>query len=302
MIKDTKQYPVPVAIGALGGSGTRIYAEILREIGLYIGSDLNPALDNLWFTLLFKRPKWFIKHYTNNKSEISKGLHIFEKAMTGYLVPKFDEFLFIMKAALQWSIFGNHFHAKGNSGRGIWPFFRVFTMLRNQKIDSSRYIGWGWKEPNTHIYLEYLNHHFEHLKYIHVVRHGLDMAYTHNLAQLYNWGRLLGLKESENSVPEPKRALQFWIKTNERVMALGQKMQSNRFLLANFDDLCNNPKHEIAKLIDFLGLNMNQMNIDQLACLPNLPESSGRYKKYDLSLFDEDEIEAVRSFGFKVDD
>jgi len=297
-----KQYPAPVVIGALGGSGTRIYAEILREIGFYIGSDLNPPLDNLWFTLLFKRPRWFEKHYKNNKSEISKALLIFEKAMVGDLKPKFDEFLFIMKAATEWSIWGNHFHAKGNSGRGIWPFFRVLSMLLNKKTDISKYIGWGWKEPNTHIYLEYLNDYFEHLRYIYVVRHGLDMAYSENQAQLYNWGKLLGVKESANSVPQPKRALQFWIKTNERIITLSQKMESNRFLLANFDELCLNPRNEIIKIIHFLGLNINQVNIDKLECLPSVPKSSGRYQKQDLTLFDKDEIEAVRKFGFKVND
>lgn len=48
--------PGPVAIGGVGGSGTRVFAEILRGFGFYIGDCLNGALDNLWFTLLCKRP------------------------------------------------------------------------------------------------------------------------------------------------------------------------------------------------------------------------------------------------------
>ena len=49
----------PVAIGGVGGSGTRLIAQLLREAGFYLGGDLNPALDNRWFTLLFKRPDWY---------------------------------------------------------------------------------------------------------------------------------------------------------------------------------------------------------------------------------------------------
>jgi hypothetical protein len=49
----------PVAIGGLGGSGTRIVAEMLAAGGVYIGEDLNDALDNQWFTLLMKRPKFY---------------------------------------------------------------------------------------------------------------------------------------------------------------------------------------------------------------------------------------------------
>src|SRR5690625_2359751 len=45
----------PVAIGALGGSGTRMIAQFLCDAGYYLGDDLNRANDNLWFTLLFRR-------------------------------------------------------------------------------------------------------------------------------------------------------------------------------------------------------------------------------------------------------
>ena len=45
----------PVAVGGVGGSGTRLIAQVLLELGYYLGGDLNESLDNLWFTLLFKR-------------------------------------------------------------------------------------------------------------------------------------------------------------------------------------------------------------------------------------------------------
>jgi hypothetical protein len=47
--------PHMVAIGGVGGSGTRLGAALLQVLGYYIGDDLNESLDNLWFTLLFKR-------------------------------------------------------------------------------------------------------------------------------------------------------------------------------------------------------------------------------------------------------
>jgi len=45
----------PVAIGGVGGSGTRLIAQCLKELGYFIGSDLNESNDNLLFTALFKR-------------------------------------------------------------------------------------------------------------------------------------------------------------------------------------------------------------------------------------------------------
>ncbi|MBL4743417.1 MAG: hypothetical protein JKX87_02075, partial [Cycloclasticus sp.] len=38
-----------VAIGGVGGSGTRLVAEICKECGVFIGSNLNKSNDNLSF-------------------------------------------------------------------------------------------------------------------------------------------------------------------------------------------------------------------------------------------------------------
>ena len=46
----------PVVIGGIGGSGTRVVAGLLQQLGFDIGSDLNDSLDDLSFTALFKRP------------------------------------------------------------------------------------------------------------------------------------------------------------------------------------------------------------------------------------------------------
>ena len=45
-----------IAIGALGGSGTRAIAQVLMDAGIYLGDSLNNANDNKLFTRLFKNP------------------------------------------------------------------------------------------------------------------------------------------------------------------------------------------------------------------------------------------------------
>lgn len=52
-----------IAIGALGGSGTRICAQILIELGVFMGHDLNNANDNLLFTRLFKTLVGLTNHH-----------------------------------------------------------------------------------------------------------------------------------------------------------------------------------------------------------------------------------------------
>ena len=69
-----------IAIGALGGSATRVVAQILKDYGIFIGFDLNDAFDNLLFTRLFKNPAWFNKA---SKDEINFRWQIFEKLKSG---------------------------------------------------------------------------------------------------------------------------------------------------------------------------------------------------------------------------
>ena len=51
----------PIVIGGVGGSGMRVLAKSSRCSGLS-GADLNKASDNLTYTLLFRRPRWFYRH------------------------------------------------------------------------------------------------------------------------------------------------------------------------------------------------------------------------------------------------
>jgi hypothetical protein len=53
--------------------------------------------------------------------------------------------------------------------------------------------------------------------------------------------------------------------------------------MVNFDKLCLNPEEEIRKIINFLQIS-DKININRLLSLPRVPESMGRYKKYDLHI------------------
>ena len=77
VIKTLKGHIPPVAIGGVGGSGTRLIANCLEELNYYIGSDLNKAKDNLWFTLLFKHIE--ILQYNNRQT--ADLLNIFLQGM-----------------------------------------------------------------------------------------------------------------------------------------------------------------------------------------------------------------------------
>ena len=289
--------PGPVVIGGLGGSGTRVIAEIVEELGYYLGDDLNRPKDNLIFTLLFRRPSWWMKMQTDSKTStaIDNGLNIFEKSMNGCRISNIKDIAFVLKAALDFSFADPHHRT---IDRLVWPTKRLTKLFFFNRSDLSRYIGWGWKEPNTHIYIKNIFKYFYNLKYIHLVRHGLDMAYSKNQNQLKNWGFLFNIKVPEDKSLLPKAALTYWIKANAKAISFGQKHLKNRFLLLNFDNLCANPENEISALLEFLQLNAKSTDISGLKKIPKMPKSVGRYKNKDLSIFDREEL--VKHIGFKI--
>jgi Sulfotransferase family len=162
------------------------------------------------------------------------------------------------------------------------------------------YRGWGWKEPNSHIYLPHLSHQFASLKYIHVIRHGLDLAFSINQVQLYNWSFLFGLEPPRSKSQVPATSLKYWVRANQRAVDLGRKLGPEHFLCVNFDELCLSPGREIGRLCEFAGRNVPADEFGRLCELPQRQTSSERYLQRDCSAFDPADIEAVRRFGFEV--
>jgi hypothetical protein len=288
----------PVAIGGIGGSGTRVVAEILRESGFYLGADVNSKLDNLWFTLLLKRPSIF-KNKNTLQKKIFTGISIFDKVMKGNSNLTWREYEFLIAAIAEISVLG---HDYLRSDQGLWPFRRALSMFQAKKNISSDSIGWGWKEPNTHIFIEYINKYFSRLRYIHVIRHGLDMAYSDNQAQLYNWGSLFGVEKPRMKKDIPLASLEYWIKANQKAIWLGKNVLKERFLMINFDHLCETPKIEVDKIFTFLGYQINDIDLYNKVCrIPRKPLSVGRYKKFDVTCFPEQRLEEIRRLGFNIE-
>ncbi len=271
----------PVAIGGLGGSGTRLVAQILMDVGIFLGDDLNSANDNLTFTFFFKRPDEF----KFSQTWVQKNIRVFEKYMCGKSFSISD-----------WQVF-----LKAYFKRDIYP--ANFHSQRRNKIlfhTNSFHEKWGWKEPNTHIFLEPLAKHFPDMSYIHVVRHGLDMAFSGNLQQLNNWGDLYDINLPVDPASEPQMQLEYWVNANQSAIEKGKKFFGNRFYLCNYDALCMDPIPEIKNMLTFLNIRVDENKLNQLTKLPAVSSTMGRFKERDLNIFPEEHLQFVRSLGFTV--
>lgn len=248
-----------VCIGGLGGSGTRIYAAFLNKLGIHIGHDLNNENDNLLFTRLLKNPSWYD---TSSSEEIKERLELFKKISVLGLYPA-DQASFLNICM------NNHcFPTPSDYDTSI------FTGIPAQK-------AWGWKEPNSYFYLENLAQAFPAIKYILVVRNGLDMSMSKNTQQLTNWGNLLfGLSPNfENEIEMYTAQLDFWLAANERALELGHKHLKDNFYVADFDKLCQQPAQEIRKISAFLGYNADDDLLAELASEVRPHKSLGRYQR-----------------------
>ncbi|MEM9546795.1 MAG: sulfotransferase [Bacteroidota bacterium] len=274
-----------ISIGALGGSGTRAIAEVLIQAGVFMGNDLNNSNDNLFFTRLLKNPKWYKKASINEKN---KRLLSFKKHMeTGKISLK--DLIVYYKSG-----YTNPTHS---SGREF--YVNVFKLLFSKEVNREI---WGWKEPNTQIYVNEIFNLFPNLKYIHVLRNGLDMAFSNNKQQLNNWGWKYQIELNGNETADELavKQLDYWIESTRDVIASAKGFE-NRFLMVKHSEFCQNPHKEIDRILQFCEITISPAKLKELYDIPRTPGSTDRYKNYDLNIFSPEQIQFVKEMGFEID-
>jgi len=134
--------------------------------------------------------------------------------------------------------------------------------------------AWGWKEPISHLIAPDLIAHFPDARYVHLMRHGLDMAFSQNRRQVRRFGRLLDSDLEKHDVG-PQDILRYWIWANRRVVDVVRAADPSRTHIVVFDDLCTAPAGEIARLLEFLEIAVDTGRLNALATSP------GRRRPWD---------------------
>ena len=273
----------PIVIGGVGGSGTRLVTQVLQQEGVYFGGEVNDSLDNLWFSLLFVRRTIFLK----SPEEIRRLIWLFINAMRDSL-PVPEELLPLLDEAARYD-------------RGPALRKSVLQESRNSIVQNASprndYEMWGWKQPNTHVLVPILAQCIPEMKYIYVVRNGLDMAFSYNQNQLkYFWGDLLLEGEVDSS---PRNSLRYWVASYKRICS-NRALLDNRLYILDFDLLCKNPVQQIGKLNQFLGLDVDIDDLEAAARSIVIPDSTGRYRDQDCRQLCSEDVDFVRALGFDV--
>lgn len=137
---------------------------------------------------------------------------------------------------------------------------------------------WGYKHPGSLLMLPVLHKMLPLMKFIHVIRNGLDMAYSKNKTQLGRFGHLV-LDRNERRQSLPAQTISYWAKANLRASEYGEKFLKERYLCIRFEELCDEPVRVIGKIGDFLGMQKtDEAKLSQAVSEVITPDSVGRWR------------------------
>jgi hypothetical protein len=269
----------PVAVGGVGGGGTRVVATLLDMLGYFIGDDLNVSLDNLWFTLLFKRRSILLESDASFRELVS----LFFSRMSGRLdlsdAARGRLFELAEQDRLQ--------HPSG------WLTARAASFAGGQTAKRPGQ-PWGWKEPNTHVVIDRIFSAHADLRYIHVVRHPLDMAISQPQNQLEFWGPVF---LDRDVAVEPRQSLSYWCAVHRRALDF-LRSWPERTLMIEFDALCAAPDEHAAKIAEFLGAAPSDKLLADFRAFVRPPPSAGRFRGGDLGVYDPADLAYVAQLGY----
>lgn len=243
----------PVAIGGVGGSGTRVIASMVAALGYDIGLSLNRSLDDLLFTFLFRNPDLYRDVHGLIPTDHPSAVDALDRYVairngeqgTGLKLGTYRRALSLPDK--------NPRGVKRPAVRGLRRYRRMRFIGQEFKKASDAQAGpnqpWGWKVPFCHLFLPSMYAGIPELRYIHVVRDGLAIAKSKNDLQRMQWGRLFGVADDDRG-PELAQ-LVYWARVN---MAVAEFLATApQWLIVSYERSVLEPAVVLQEIAAFLG-------------------------------------------------
>jgi hypothetical protein len=228
-----------------------------------------------------------------------RSFDLLERAMQGVLVPTRGERKEIAEIVTRCTAWIEQGDLLDSMSEG-WLRTVSTSLLRSRDLVPQSAHSWGWKEPNSHIFLSELQTYFgDRLRYVHVIRNGFYMAHSANQSQVKRWGPQFGV---EAELDSPVASLDYWIRSNELAIERGRRMRPGSFFLVNHDQLCESPRAEVTKFVEFLGIRPSDQELEELIALPQVPKSLGISRQGVIDEFGEGRVDRVEALGFTLED
>jgi len=220
----------PVLIVGSHRSGTSATAQALHRLGFYAGSRVNAEhLEPNWIAGIHDRylwetgGAWYRPGPTLQYLSTPQGGDHFRRYLAG-------------------KIHGRLGHHSG--------FLRRFAgTMQAALLLTGRVVSWGWKEPRTTLFARFYAEFFPGLKFIHVVRHPIDVALSLQRREL------AAREEGEPPCPGLEE-LATCVALVECYVEEGVGLSDNgeRYLEVRFEDIQDDPEARLRELSRFCGL------------------------------------------------
>jgi hypothetical protein len=151
--------------------------------------------------------------------------------------------------------------------------------------------AWGVKVPRNILMLPFWHQLFPGLSFVHLVRSGLDMAYSKDRNQLRMVGDQI-LTTEEQAYPEPPRAIAYWQRVNLLAAEYGESRLGPRYLRLRFEDVCARPIWAYEQLRGISGARGTPPSPSVIEKEVDPPGSIGRWRNHPAP-----EIERLKEVG-----
>lgn len=278
----------PVIILGMHRSGTSVIAQMLEELGLFIGH----KKDSNWEAKLFVDINdWLLAQVSATWDRPCKLDSVMsESVFKQQIVSHVRMWLKAPRAA---------------SYTGWMRFFKGVDGYAKR---------WGWKDPRSTFTLPVWLEIFPNARVIHVVRHGVPVAaslVTRRNKMIASLSQNNGMQRSWQSVLRPARttwryhiacpdldyALKLW---NEYVSVAQQHEESlgERAMRVHYEDLCKNPHGVMNRLAGFCSLDVTPADCDKVTELVSRDRSEAWKQDADLVALARREAEMLAQFGY----
>ena len=176
---------------------------------------------------------------------------------------------------------------------------RPFSTFFDNQISNAGNKKIAIKVPGSFYYLPLILKVYQDIQYIHVIRHGLDMAFSQNKNQLRNWGSLFDLDKLEDQ--EEVRQFRYWHLANKLALDTCKKLIPNNFTVVRYEDICQDSEKTINKILSFAKI---QPKNELVASIMNEIRTTNRIGRYKCEssniIFDESSLLFLKMLGYHV--
>jgi hypothetical protein len=158
---------------------------------------------------------------------------------------------------------------------------------------------WGWKAPRSIYLLPFLHAECPHIKFIHLLRDGRDMALSQNQNQLRKHGEAVLSFGERLFGSTAERSMLLWDRVNLRAADFGESHMREKYLRVRFEDLCAAPLETTIKILNFLEIVIDPGGIAHSEITP--PKTLGRWRDRSpriISKLERVGAAALRQFGY----